>query len=82
MLPRTFDRERVNAVFDIGAKEFDFQAVLDRARHGRRIIPLPEVPVNMARAALRALRLSPVYEWACGTVSKESFVSIRTRRPT
>jgi nucleoside-diphosphate-sugar epimerase len=27
-------------------------------------------------AILRALRLSPVYKWAYGTVSKESFVSI------
>jgi nucleoside-diphosphate-sugar epimerase len=74
-LAAALDRERVNDVFDIGPKEFDFHAVLDRARHGRRIIPLPEVPVNMARATLRVLRLSPVCEWACGTVSKE-FVSI------
>ena len=72
-LAATLDRERVNDVFNVGAKEFDtvrndFQAVLDRAGHGRRIIPLPELPVNMALATLRALRLSPVYKWAYGTV--------------
>jgi nucleoside-diphosphate-sugar epimerase len=80
-LAATLERERVNDVFNVGAKEFDtvrndFQAVLDRAGHGRRIIPLPELPVSMVLATLRALRLSPVYKWAYGTVSKESFVSI------
>jgi nucleoside-diphosphate-sugar epimerase len=80
-LAATLDRERVNEVFNVGAKVFDtvrndFQAVLDRAGKGRRIIPLPELPMKIALATLRALRLSPVYKWAYGTVSKESFVSI------
>jgi nucleoside-diphosphate-sugar epimerase len=80
-LTATLDRERVNDVFNVGAKEFDtvrndFQAVLDRAGKGRRIIPMPEFPSMVALATLRALRLSPVYKWAYGTVSKESFVSI------
>ncbi|MCI0452298.1 MAG: NAD(P)-dependent oxidoreductase [Candidatus Latescibacteria bacterium] len=77
----TLDRDAVNDVFNVGAKEFDtvkndFQAVLDRAGKGKRIIPFPEAPMKMALATLRALRLSPVYKWAYGTVSKESFVSI------
>jgi nucleoside-diphosphate-sugar epimerase len=80
-LAATLDRGVVNGVFNIGAKEFgtvrsDFQAVLDRAGHGRRVIPLPEWPTTTVLAALRALRLSPVYKWAYGTVTKESFVSI------
>jgi nucleoside-diphosphate-sugar epimerase len=80
-LTATLDRDRVNDVFNVGAKEFDtvrndFQAVLDRAGKGRRIIPMPEFPSMVALATLRALRLSPVYKWAYGTVSKESFVSI------
>ena len=54
----------------------DFQSVLDRAGKGRRIIGLPEGPTTFALAVLRALRLSPVYKWAYGTVSKESYVSI------
>jgi nucleoside-diphosphate-sugar epimerase len=80
-LTATLDRDRVNDVFNVGAKTFDtvrndFQAVLDRAGKGRRIIPLPEWPTRVALAILRALRLSPVYKWAYGTVSKESYVSI------
>jgi nucleoside-diphosphate-sugar epimerase len=80
-LTATLDRDRVNDVFNVGAKEFDtvrndFQAVLDKAGKGRRIIPMPEFPSMVALATLRTLRLSPVYKWAYGTVSKESFVSI------
>lgn len=80
-LVATLDRDRVNDVFNVGAKEFgtvrsDFQAVLDRAGKGRRIVAVPEAPMTLALATLRALRLSPVYKWAYGTVSKESFVSI------
>jgi nucleoside-diphosphate-sugar epimerase len=81
LLAATLERERVNDVFNIGAKEFDtvrsdFQAVLDRAGRGKHVIPLPETPMKLALALLRVLRLSPVYKWAYGTVSKESFVSI------
>lgn len=81
LLAATLDRERVNTVFNIGAREFDtvrndFQAVLDRAGKGRHVVPLPETPMKLALALLRFLRLSPVYKWAYGTVSKESFVSI------
>ena len=47
-LTATLDRDTVNDVFNVGAKEFgtvknDFQAVLDRAGKGRRIIPIPGV---------------------------------------
>jgi nucleoside-diphosphate-sugar epimerase len=75
------DAAVVNDVFNIGAKEFgtvrqDFQAVLDAAGKGKKIIGFPEGPTNAALAFLRLLRLSPVYKWAYGTVAKESFVSI------
>lgn len=81
LLVSTLDCERINDVFNVGASEFgtvrsDFQAVLDRAGKGRRIIGLPEGPTTLALAVLRTLRLSPVYKWAYGTVSKESYVSI------
>jgi nucleoside-diphosphate-sugar epimerase len=80
-LTMTLPGEQVDDVFNIGAKEFgtvrsDFQAVLDRAGRGRRIIGFPEGPATAALALLRGLRLSPVYKWAYGTVAKESFVSI------
>lgn len=71
----------VNDTFNIGAKVFgtvrqDFQAVLDEAGKGKKIIGIPEGPMNAALALLRLLRLSPVYKWAYGTVAKESFVSV------
>lgn len=80
-LTLTLDAATVNDTFNIGAKVFstirnDFQSVLDRAGHGRRIIGFPEGPATAALALLRMLRLSPVYKWAYGTASKESFVSI------
>lgn len=80
-LAATLDTSIVNAIFNIGAREFgtirsDFQAVLDYAGHGRRIIGLPETPVMAALVVLRALRLSPVYKWAYGTITKESFISV------
>jgi len=73
--------EAVNDVFNIGAKQFgtvrgDFQAVLDEAGFGKRIIPLPERPVILALRLLEILGLSPLYKWIYETVGKESFVSI------
>jgi nucleoside-diphosphate-sugar epimerase len=80
-LTLTLNRNVVNDVFNIGAKEFgtvrsDYQAVLDRAGNGRRVIGFPELPATAALAMIRWLGLSPVYKWAYGTVSKESYVSI------
>ncbi len=80
-LAATRDPAVANDTFNIGAKEFgtirsDFQSVLDYAGHGRRVIGLPETPVMAALVVLRALRLSPVYKWAYGTITKESFISI------
>ncbi len=75
------DKEKVNDIFNIGAKEFetmkeDFQSVLDRAGFGKRIICFPAGPVIFMLKALEKLRLSPLYKWIYGTASKESFVSI------
>ncbi len=77
----TLPPEKVNDTFNIGAAEFgtprsDFQAVLDEAGFGKRIIPLPEKPVILALRILERLRLSPLYKWIYETVGKESFVSI------
>ncbi|MEF3273651.1 MAG: NAD-dependent epimerase/dehydratase family protein [Chloroflexus sp.] len=77
----TLDRDRVNDTFNIGAKEFgtikeDFQAVLDAAGYGKKIITFPAAPMVWALAILEKLKLSPVYKWAYGTVTEDSFVSI------
>ncbi len=80
-LSLTLPADRVNDTFNIGAKVYgslrdDFQAVLDRAGHGRRIVPLPEAPAIFALRVLAALKLSPLYPWVYATAAKESFVSI------
>jgi nucleoside-diphosphate-sugar epimerase len=71
----------VNDTFNIGAKIFgtmkdDYQAVLDYAGFGKKIIPLPEKPIIATLKILEALKLSPLYKWVYETASKDSFVSI------
>lgn len=73
--------EIVNDTFNIGAKEFttmkeDYQAVLDYAGFGKKIISLPEKPVIWTLKFLESLKLSPLYKWVYETASKDSFVSI------
>lgn len=77
----TLPSHLINDTFNIGAKEFgtpktDFQAVLDAAGHGKRVIPIPEGPAIAILRLLEALGLSPLYKWIYETVGKESFVSI------
>jgi len=77
----TLDKKIVNDTFNIGAREFttmkeDYQAVLDRAGFGKRIIGFPAEPVIWALRMLEFFRLSPLYKWVYETASKDSFVSI------
>lgn len=77
----TLDKQRVNDVFNIGAKEFttmgeDYQAVLDAAGFGKKIRGFPAAPMIWTLRVLELLRLSPLYKWVYETASKDSFVSI------
>ncbi len=77
----TLDPERVNDTFNIGAAEYktmkeDYQAVLDAAGFGKKIVPFPAGPVVVILKLLEALKLSPLYPWIYETASKDSFVSI------
>ncbi|MCU7496744.1 MAG: NAD(P)-dependent oxidoreductase [Ignavibacteria bacterium] len=77
----TLPEETVNDTFNIGAKDFttmreDYQAVLDYAGFGKKIVGLPEKPVIFALKFLEFLKLSPLYKWVYETASKDSFVSI------
>ena len=81
----TLDEAVVNSTFNIGAAEFgtmrsDYQAVLDEAGFGKRIVPFPAGPVVVALKILEALDLSPLYPWIYETASKDSYVSIDKAR--
>ncbi len=70
-----------NDTFNIGAKEFttlreDYQAVLDFAGHGGKIVSLPASPAIWTLRGLDRLKLSPLYKWVYETVTEDSFVSI------
>jgi nucleoside-diphosphate-sugar epimerase len=77
----TRDAALVNDTFNVGAKAFgtlreDFQAVLDRAGHGKRVVSLPAAPAVAALRLFEALRHSPLYEWIYATVTEDSVVAI------
>jgi len=71
----------INDTFNVGAAEFgtlrdSFQAVLDRAGYGKRVVSLPVGPAIVVLKALERLRLSPLYAWVYSTAAKDSIVSI------
>jgi len=77
----TLPEENVNRTFNIGAKEFttmrdDYQAVLDYAGYGKKIIGLPKTPAILTLKLLELFNLSPLYKWVYETAGKDSFVSI------
>ena len=77
----SLEEAKANDTFNIGAKEFttmkeDYQAVLDKAGHGRHIIGFPARPVIWTLRILEALKLSPLYKWVYETACEDSFVSI------
>jgi nucleoside-diphosphate-sugar epimerase len=77
----TLEEAKVNDTFNIGAAEYtsmreDYQAVMDEAGFGKRIVPFPAGPVILALKVLDKLKLSPLYPWIYETAAKDSFVSI------
>lgn len=83
----TKDKEIVNDTFNIGAKEFttmkeDYQAVLDHAGHGKRIIGFPAKPLILALRILEFFKLSPLYKWVYETACEDSFVGIEKAEKT
>ncbi|MGD8720133.1 MAG: NAD(P)-dependent oxidoreductase [Candidatus Zixiibacteriota bacterium] len=80
-LSLTLPDGRVNDVFNVGAGEFrslreDYQAVLDEAGFGKRVVCFPAAPVIWGLRALELFHLSPLYKWIYETAHKDSFVSI------
>ncbi|MCA9242426.1 MAG: NAD(P)-dependent oxidoreductase [Phycisphaerales bacterium] len=77
----TLPKGKVNDIFNIGAKDYttmreDYQAVLDRAGFGKRIIGFPATPMIWTLRFLELLRVSPLYKWVYETAATDSFVSI------
>src|SRR5215204_5062958 len=77
----TLPEERVDDTFNIGAARFatmkeDYQAVLDHAGHGKKVVGFPAAPAIWGLRVLDALGLSPLYKWVYETAAKDSFVSI------
>ncbi len=77
----TLPEEVVDDTFNIGAREFgtirsDYQAVLDEAGFGKRVIGIPAAPAILVLRVLEKLGISPLYKWVYETVAKDSFVSI------
>jgi nucleoside-diphosphate-sugar epimerase len=73
--------ETVNDVFNIGAEKYatmreDWQAVLDQAGFGKKIVPFPKKPLILTLRVLEALKLSPLYKWIYETAAEDSYVSI------
>lgn len=75
-----------NDTYNIGAAEFgtlreDFQAVLDAAGHGKRVVALPAGPARAALGLLQRTGLSPVYGRLLHKLRDDSYVDIgRARR--
>ncbi len=85
LLCLTLPPDTVNDIFNIGAAAFasmrqDYQAVLDRAGHGKRIIGVPAAPAIWALRGLDRLGVSPRYKRVYETAGKDSFVAIEKAR--
>jgi len=85
VLCATADAQLARDTFNVGAERFgtlreSFQAVLDRAGYGRRVISLPAKPARAALRALAAVHLSPLYPWIYATAAEESCVSVERIR--
>ncbi len=70
----------VSDIFNIGATDFttmreDYQAVLDRAGHGKKIVGTPAKPLIGFLRILEFFKLSPLYKWVYETACEDSFVS-------
>ncbi|MFD9597171.1 NAD-dependent epimerase/dehydratase family protein [Kitasatospora sp. NPDC059973] len=70
-----------NDTYNLAAAEFgtlrqDFQAVLDAAGHGKRVVALPARPALTVLSTLQKARLSPVYGRLLHKLMEDSYVSI------
>ena len=79
-IPRAQTPSSTSARKRFGSLRQSFQAVLDRAGFGKRVIALPEAPAIWALRALEAAHLSPLYKWIYETAGTDSYVGIDRAR--
>ena len=58
----------------------DLEALIDHARSGSRLRPVPATPAELVLRTLELARLSPLAEWHYRTAHKDSYVSIEKAR--
>jgi nucleoside-diphosphate-sugar epimerase len=85
LLALTAPAEIANDTYNLAAAQFgtlreDFQAVLDAAGHGKRVVSLPARPALAALRGLERARLSPVYGRLVHKLLADSYVSIDKAR--
>ncbi|ADJ13971.1 NAD-dependent epimerase/dehydratase family protein [Halalkalicoccus jeotgali] len=79
------DEDDVNDTFNVGAEEYgtmkeDFQAPIDEAGTGKRVVGTPATLTVLALRALNAFDLSPLYPWVYETAHEDSYVSVEKLR--
>ncbi len=79
------EEEEVNDTFNVGATGYgtmkeDFQALVDEACTGKRVIGTPAPLTVLALRVLNALNLSPLYPWVYETAHEDSYVSVEKLR--
>jgi nucleoside-diphosphate-sugar epimerase len=77
--------EVANDTYNVAAARFgtlreDFQAVLDAAGHGRRVVTIPAGPAVLLLGLLQRARLSPVYGRLIRKLLADSYVDIDKAR--
>ena len=80
-LASTIPAEKVNDVFNVGAKKFDtvkkdVGAMCEYANTGSRVMGTPAWLIKPVLRFFEILNLSPLYKWIYGTADTDSFVSI------
>ncbi len=81
LLASTRPAKVANETFNIGAEKYgtmrqDYQALLDYAGFGKKVIGTPSGPIIFCLKFFEMLGISPLYKWVYETADKDSFVSI------
>lgn len=83
----TLPVDKINDVFNVGAKDFktvkeDVGAMCEYAKTGSRVIGTPAWLIKPVLRFFEILNLSPLYKWIYGTADTDSFVSIEKAQKT